>query len=150
MLQQRPTIPETRDGFGWDIPDVYNIGVDICDKHAAVAPEKCAILDVDTEGRATAYSFRQLQDCSNQLANVLSETAQVGDRIAVLLPQCFETAIAHVAITKMGCIALPLFTLFGPEALLHRLEDSGANTIITNALSAELISQIRAQLPDLK
>lgn len=150
MLQQRPTIPETRDGFGWDIPDLYNIGVDICDKHAAVAPEKCAILDVDTEGRATAYSFRQLQDRSNQLANVLSETAQVGDRIAVLLPQCFETAVAHVAITKMGCIALPLFTLFGPEALLHRLKDSGANTIITNALSAELISQIRAQLPDLK
>lgn len=150
MLQQRPTIPETRDGFGWDIPDVYNIGVDICDKHAAVTPEKCAIIDVDTEGRASAYTFRQLQDRSNQLANVLSETAQVGDRIAVLLPQCFETAIAHVAITKMGCIALPLFTLFGPEALLHRLEDSGANTIITNALSAELISQIRAQLPDLK
>jgi acetyl-CoA synthetase len=150
MLQQRPTIPETRDGFGWDIPDVYNIGVDICDKHAAVTPEKCAIVDVDTEGRASAYSFRQLQDRSNQLANVLSETAQVGDRIAVLLPQCFETAVAHVAITKMGCIALPLFTLFGPEALLHRLKDSGANTIITNALSAELISQIRAQLPDLK
>jgi len=150
MLKQRPTISETRAGFGWDIPDAYNIGVDICDKHAAVTPDRCAIVDIGADGNASEFTFRQFQDRSNQLANALSESAQVGDRIAVLLPQCFETAVAHVAITKMGCIALPLFTLFGPEALLHRLKDSGASTIITNAASAMVISQIIGQLPDLK
>ncbi|MEJ8562058.1 AMP-binding protein [Yoonia sp. GPGPB17] len=150
MLEHYPTLSQTRDGFRWDIPVRYNIGVDICDKHARMTPEKCAIVDVDADGQATTYSFGQLQDRSNQLAHALSQTCAPRDRIAVLLPQCFETAVAHVAIAKMGCIALPLFTLFGPEALLHRLRDSGANTIITNAASVDLLGPLRSQLPDLK
>lgn len=150
MLQRHPTISETRDRFVWDIPQAYNIGVDICDKHAATRPDACAIIDIDMEGTATEHTFRQLRDRSNQLANALAETCQPGDRVAVLLPQCFETAVAHVAITKMGCISLPLFTLFGPDALLHRLRDSGTTTIITNAASAIVIDQLRSQLPDLK
>ena len=150
MLQYHRTISETRDRFDWDIPHAYNIGVDICDRHAAANPDSCAIVDIDPDGNATEYTFRQLQAVSNQLAHVLSETCAPGDRIAVLLPQCFETAVAHIAITKMGCISLPLFTLFGPEALLHRLRDSGANTIITNAGSAGVVGGLRSQLPDLK
>ncbi|MEL6684812.1 MAG: AMP-binding protein, partial [Pseudomonadota bacterium] len=150
MLNHYPTLAQTRDNFRWDIPAYYNIGVDICDKHAGQVPDQCAIVDVGVDGQATEYSFAQLRDRSNQLANALSQTCTPGDRIAVLLPQCFETAVAHAAITKMGCIALPLFTLFGPEALLHRLKDSGANTLIANAASADLIARIRPQLPDLK
>ena len=64
---------------------------------------------------------------------------QRGDRIAVLLPQGVETALAHIAALKMGCISLPLFTLFGPDALLHRLKDSGAKVVITNAEGAAKI-----------
>ncbi|PJI84630.1 acetyl-CoA synthetase [Yoonia maricola] len=150
MLVRHPTLALTRDSFGWVIPDAYNIGVDICDKHADATPEHCAIVDIDTDGAATTYSFQDLKDRSNQLANALAQSCTTGDRIAVLLPQCFETAMAHVAITKMGCIALPLFTLFGPEALLHRLKDSGARTVITNAASAAVIAELRPQLPDLK
>ena len=150
MLHQHPSLSQTRARFVWDIPQNYNIGFDICDKHAAMSPESCAIVDVDADGQATEYSFQQLKDRSNQLAHALAMTCAPKDRVAVLLPQCFETAVAHVAITKMGCISLPLFTLFGPEALLHRLRDSGASTIITNAASAEVLRPLRAQLPDLK
>ncbi|EBA10753.1 AMP-binding protein [Roseobacter sp. CCS2] len=150
MLKRYATLAQTRHRFAWDIPQAYNIGVDICDKHADTAPDHCAIVDINAQGRATEYSFGQLKDRSNQLAHALSQTCAPNDRIAVLLPQCFETAVAHVAITKMGCISLPLFTLFGPEALLHRLKDSGASTIITNAASAAVLDPLRAQLPDLK
>ena len=150
MLKRYPTLAQTRDNFRWDIPAHYNIGVDICDKHADLAPGQCAIVDIDVDGQATEYSFAQLRDRSNQLANALSQTCTPGDRVAVLLPQCFETAVAHVAITKMGCISLPLFTLFGPEALLHRLKDSGAHTLITNAASAAIIAPLKSQLTDLK
>ncbi|MFO8125325.1 AMP-binding protein [Yoonia sp.] len=150
MLKRHQNITETRARFWWDIPEYFNIGVDICDKHAAKAPQRCAIVDIDPDGMATEYTFADLRDRSNQLANALTNTSVPGDRIAVLLPQCFETAVSHVAITKAGCIALPLFTLFGPEALLHRLKDSGATTIITNEVSAEVIAQLRPQLPGLK
>lgn len=150
MLNRHPTIDTTRAGFVWDIPIYYNIGVDICDKHAAKTPEAVAIIDVAADGTATHHSFGVLRDLSNQLANVLSSRCTQGDRIAVLLPQCVETAAAHVAITKMGGIALPLFTLFGPEALLHRLADSGARAIITNAKGAADITALRDKLPNLE
>lgn len=150
MLIKHLTIDAARDSFVWDIPTHYNIGVDICDKHADLTPDALAIIDVAADGTATDYSFAALRDLSNQLANVLSTHCAQGDRIAVLLPQCIQTAAAHVAITKMGCIALPLFTLFGPEALLHRLADSGARVVITNAKGASDIEGLRDALPDLE
>nr|WP_320241952.1 AMP-binding protein [Cognatiyoonia sp. IB215182] len=145
-----PTITATRAGFSWDVPEHYNIGVDICDKHAERDPDAIAIVDVLPDGSATEHSFGSLRDFSNQLAHVLSEDCERGDRIAVLLPQCVETAVAHIAISKMGGIALPLFTLFGPDALLHRLQDSGAKVLITNAEGMEKIGALRNGLPALR
>jgi acetyl-CoA synthetase len=149
MLNQHKTIQDTSDNFVWQVPAAYNIGVDICDKHANSTPDKTAVIDVAEDGRATEHSFADLRDLSNQLANTLSQTVKSGDRIAVLLPQCFETAAAHVGITKMGAISLPLFTLFGPQALLHRLRDAGAKVVITNAASAAVLAEIASDLPAL-
>jgi acetyl-CoA synthetase len=69
-----------------------------------------------------------------------------GDRVGVLLPQRPETAIAHLAIYKFGAIALPLFTQFGPDALEHRLGDSGAKALITDG---ENLANLPAGLSDL-
>ncbi|SEV95573.1 acetyl-CoA synthetase [Cognatiyoonia koreensis] len=150
MLQQRATLAETRDAFRWDVPKRYNIGVDICDRIAAARPNAPAIIEVGADDAATTTSFAALRDHSNKIANVLAMVADPGDRIAVLLPQSEATAAAHIAITKMGCIALPLFTQFGPDALCHRLRDSGTCALITNAESAAIVSGLRDQLPDLR
>ncbi len=149
MLHQQPTIAETRDAFRWVIPEYYNIGVDICDRPAATAPDSPAIIDVAADHRFVVHTFADLRRMSNQLANALTSHVSQGSRIAVLLPQCVETAVAHIAITKMGGISLPLFTLFGPDALLHRLRDSAASAVITNADGAAVLATLRDQLPDL-
>ena len=73
-----------------------------------------------------------------------------GDRVAVLLPQAPETAIGHIAAYKLGAVAVPLFALFGPEALQYRLGNSGAKVIITNREGAAKLAEIRGQLPELK
>jgi acetyl-CoA synthetase len=145
LLKQRKTIGEMRAAFEWKVPARFNIGVDICDHVAARAPNEPAIID----GEVTT-TFAELRALSNQLANVLSDSAKPGNRVAVLLPQSLETAIAHIAVLKMGAISIPLFTLFGPEALLHRLRDSGARVLITNAQCAAVVAEIRDQLPDLQ
>ena len=150
MLSPETTYPKLRSAFIWQVPERYNLGVDVCDRHAAADPERIAIFDVAESGVTTPFSFGELRGKSNQLANVLSETARRTDRIAVLLPQCVETAVAHIAVTKMGCISIPLFTLFGPEALLHRLADSGAKVVITNGAGAATIAGLRTQLPALE
>ena len=150
MLNQEASYALTHDRFAWDIPEHYNIGVDICDRPAAENGAAIAIIDVSEDGSVAEYSFEELRQRSNRLANALSRISAPGDRIGVLLPQSVETALSHIAITKAGRIALPLFTLFGPEALLHRLRDSGAAVVVTNPEGLRKLAEIRAALPDLR
>ena len=150
MLTPGPDIASLRKGFTWDIPERYNIGVDICDKHAARNPDRCAIIDVDVDGKAREVSFGDLSAQAARLSHVLSGLAVRGERIGVLLPQCTDTAAAHIAILRMGCVSIPLFTLFGPDALRHRLRDAGAVAVITDAEGAEKLAALRDDLPDLQ
>lgn len=141
--------------FSWNIPEYYNIGVDVCDRLAFQMPHKTAIIDVSDNGRAADISFAQLKSLSNRLANALANAGVAHrydgspDRVGVLLPQRFETAVAHIAVFKLGCISIPLFTLFGEDALLHRLRDSGAKVVITDKAGSDKVMRLRDQLPDL-
>ncbi len=87
---------------------------------------------------------------SNRLANALAQHGVTrGERIAVLLGQGLETALAHVAAYKLGAIAVPLFVLFGEEALAYRLTDSGARVLITDAANWPKVAAIRDRLGEL-
>ena len=137
--------------FRWDVPDFYNIGVDVCDRWAAREPDRVALTFVTEAGAARDYTYGALRNGSNLLANLLRALGvQRGDRVAVLLPQAPETAIGHIAIYKMGAIAVPLFGLFGPEALQYRLKDSGAKAVLTNREGAAKLAELRPMLPELR
>src|SRR5664280_2133067 len=113
--------------FRWNVPARYNIGVDVCDHWAQAEPNRLAIRHVRPDGGEDAISYGALRETSNRLANVLRAHAVArGDRVAILLPQAPEVAAAHIAIYKLGAIALPLAVLFGIDALSYRLQNSGA------------------------
>jgi len=157
MIMPHDSFAATAGHFRWDIPERYNIGVDICDRWAALEPDRLAIIDVTPAGEATHYSYGALRDLSNRLANALGERGigrhpgqDVGDRVGILLPQRVETAVSHIAVSKLGGIALPLFTLFGPDALRHRLSDSGAAAVITDASGLEKLLPLLPHLPALR
>lgn len=137
--------------FRWEIPGRYNIGVDACGKWAERDFGRLALVFVDQAGKAHEYSFGEIHEASNRLGNLLlAQGLQPGDRIGVLLPQSPETAFAHIAAFKIGCVSIPLFTLFGAEALQYRLNDSGASIVITNAEGAAKLAEIRDSLPALR
>ncbi len=137
--------------FRWQIPARYNIGVDACGKWAERDFGRLALVFVDQAGKAREYSFGEMHEASNRLGNLLlAQGVQTGDRIGVLLPQSPETAFAHIAAYKIGCVSIPLFTLFGAEALQFRLGDSGARIVITNAEGAAKLAAIRDSLPALQ
>jgi len=69
--------------------------------------------------------------------------------VAILLPQCPEVMITHFAAMKLGAIVLPLFTLFGSDALAFRLSDSGAKAVVTDAENLAKVLALRLELPDL-
>ena len=104
------------------MPPLYNIGVDVCDKWAEREPDRVAIIEVREDGPVRVLSFAGLRALSNQTANLLADHGiGRGDRVGILLPQAAETAYSHIAVYKLGGIAIPLFTLFGEEALAFRL-----------------------------
>ena len=115
--------------FRWQVPARYNIAVDVCDRHAAAGGT--AMIVEDETGAVTRHTFRDLSLRSNRLANALRHLGiGRGDRVAVLLSQGPELALAHLATYKLGAIVLPLFALFGPDAIAYRLKDSGAKALI--------------------
>jgi acetyl-CoA synthetase len=102
-------------------------------------------------GQVERYSFADLKRLSNRLANGLKASGiEQGDRFGILLPQCPETAISHIAVYKIGAIAIPLFTLFGTDAIEYRLSNSEAKGIVTDAANLPKIMQIWPNLPLLK
>jgi acetyl-CoA synthetase len=136
--------------FRWRVPAHYNIGVDVCDRWAEIEPGRIAILHVGAGGAVDEISYGALRESSNRLANALAgHGIGRGDRVAILLPQAPAVAASHIAIYKLGAIALPLAILFGNEAISYRLKDSGARALITNARGLEKLAGARAALPDL-
>jgi len=136
--------------FRWEIPPYYNIGTDICDKWARDR-DRIALIYEDPAGRVSQYTFHELRKLSNQMANGFkAHGLREGDRVGILLGQCPETAISHIATYKIGAIALPLFGLFGPDALEYRLLNSGARAVVTDGPNLPKILQIREKLPDLR
>ncbi|HLL27886.1 MAG TPA: AMP-binding protein, partial [Xanthobacteraceae bacterium] len=149
-------LPQIRDydklvaAFRWQIPSRYNIGVDVCDKWAVNEPDRTALVIKQPKGFET-ISYGRLMEDSNRLANALAANGvKRGDRVAIILPQTAETAISHLAIYKLGAVALPLAILFGVEALVYRLENSGARAVMTNAAGLAKLVEIRGKLPELK
>ena len=141
---------EVRRRFRWEIPPRYNMGVDICDRHAAIG-DRIAIHAENAQGVERAFTFADLRRLSDRFANALVGIGiERGDRVGVILPQRIETAIAHIAIYKIGAIALPLSVLFGSDALAYRLADSGARALVTDAARRDLIESIRSDLDDLR
>jgi acetyl-CoA synthetase len=150
MLKKGNTYEKVYNSFHWKVPIFYNIGVDCCDKWADQR-YRLALIYEDDQGKVEKYTFWELKRLSNRLANALQACGlHRGDRVGILLPQCPETALSHLAIYKTGGIALPLFTLFGPEALEYRLGHSGARAVITDEANLPKILEIKDRLPELK
>ncbi|MEL6475866.1 MAG: AMP-binding protein [Pseudomonadota bacterium] len=121
-----------RHAHAWTLPPRYNLADDMVGKWARHSPERLALRHL-AAGQLQDWSYGALDRAANRLANLLSARGLgAGDRVAVLLPQCPETLLTHLAAYKIGAIAVPLFTLFGAEGLAYRLEHSGARMLVTD------------------
>ncbi|MBL0374708.1 AMP-binding protein [Rhizobium sp. KVB221] len=133
--------------FRWEIPEKFNIGRAVTDDWAERDPARLALQHYSADGNHLTMTYGALRDRSNAFANGLASLGiKPGDRVAILLPQSFETVIVHVAIYKLGAIALPLALLFGADALEYRLRDSGAVAIVTNEFGLAKLDGIRQGL----
>jgi acetyl-CoA synthetase len=148
MLKRRDSYAALYRDFSWEIPDRFNIGTAVADAWAVAEPDRVALLQYREEGEAERLTYGELARRSSALANALSaKGVRRSDRVALLLPQCFETAIAHVAIYKLGAIAVPLALLFGVEALEYRLHAAGVKAVVTNSAGLAKVAGLTGRLP---
>ncbi len=147
---QRSNFDSLVDTFEWDIPAKFNVANAVCDRHAD-GSGKLALIAESENGEVSRFTFDELQQLSNQLANAFrNQGVNEGDRVAVILPQRIETALVHLAAHKIAAVSLPLSVLFGDDALLYRLQDSGSCLVVCTAEKAAQLVQLRGQLPNLK
>src|SRR6202041_1218020 len=136
--------------FRWEIPPRFNMATACCDRHADGSGRR-AVIYVDEDGTSRRTSFDELADMSRRFANVLKADGLVrGDRVALFLSQSLELPLAHLSAFRAGMVSIPLFALFGEDALEFRLANSGAKAIVTDAIGWEKLKRIRAKLPDLE
>lgn len=150
MLDERSTYDALYGDFRWQIPERFNIGTAVSDAWAAREPDRVCLQHFMPDAPPVSMTYGELAARSDAFAAALqAEGVGRGDRVAILLPQGFETVIAHVAIYKLGAIALPLALLFGADALSFRLKNAEAKAIVTNRFGLERLKPIRQDLPTL-
>jgi len=148
FLPQADTYDEVRARFRWDIPARCNIAHDACDRW--LGSGRTALIHLREDGATDRISFDELHRRACRLANVLEAHGITrGDRVGVLLPQSPDAAVAHLAAYRMGAIAVPLFLLFGEDALEYRLADCGAAALVTDEAGLSKLAAIRDRLPAL-
>jgi acetyl-CoA synthetase len=136
--------------FRWNVPARYNIAHACCGAWAADR-SRFALYWEDESGAQAAYSFWDIQQAANRLSNALAGLGvKRGDRVAILLPQRPETAIAYMAIFQMGAIALPLSHLFGPDALEYRLAHGEASVAIVEPATLANFWAVTDMVPSLR
>ena len=141
---------EARRAFRWDLPQTFNIAEAICDRWALDEPDRVAILTKRPGEALVPTTYGELRAASQALAAALARRGVArGDRVAVFLPQGPEAAIAHVAVSRLGAVAMPLALAFGPDAVAFRLRDAGARAVLTCGAGLEKIREIEEPLPDL-
>jgi len=141
-------------GFGWQVPAFFNMA-EVCSRRWAVDPvhaQATALQEhVAGQGPGRRWTFAQLQAAANRLCHVLAaQGVKRGDRVAIVLPQRFETAVAYMAVLQMGAVAMPLSMLFGPDALSFRIQDSQAAVAIADASAWAALQEARKSCPGLR
>lgn len=114
------------------IPERTNIATDTVGKYAKQFPDRLALVFEEADQSTRSWTFAELDGIASNLAQALRELGVTrGDRVAIHTGLRPETGISHLAIYKLGAVAVTLSQLYGPDTLEHILNHAEARAIIT-------------------
>jgi acetyl-CoA synthetase len=138
---------ELRNSHRWEVPELYNMAVDVADRHPR--DKRALILESAVEGQREV-SWGEIQDRSRQIAATLQKAGiKKGDRVAVLLPQRSDTPAAYLGVLRTGAILVTMSLLWAAEPIRFRLEDSGASVIIAEESARHLFKDFEGTFIDI-
>ena len=137
-------------GFRWHVPPRFNLAEVCCMRWARATPGAIAIRHEHENGTRFDFSYAELDAAACLLASALRKRGVArGDRVAIVMPQRFETAVAHIALWRLGAVGMPLSMLFGPDALEYRINDSGAKLALVDESGIDKVGAARSLCPQL-
>jgi acetyl-CoA synthetase len=127
----------------WELFDgdrqTLNIAHECVDRH--VEGERVAVIVAQAGGGEEVLSFRRIAEDSARFARYLKERGVgAGDRVAIMLEPSRAFYMAVFGAMKAGAIAVPLFTLFGPDGVRLRIDDCEPSLFVTNAEKASMVA----------
>ncbi|HEY6087537.1 MAG TPA: AMP-binding protein [Burkholderiaceae bacterium] len=138
-------------GFRWQVPREFNWFEACCARWAREAPRATALVCEDEQDGEARFGYAELHAGALRVAAALAALGVArGDRVAIVMPQRWETAVAHMAVSALGAVAMPLSMLFGPDALAYRLRDSEAGLAIVDESAIDALLAARAECPALR
>jgi acetyl-CoA synthetase len=143
---------QAREILGYKEGDFINIGHycsdRICDQGKG---DKLALIWETMDGTVKRYTFNDIRILSNTYAEYLKSLGvEPGDRVCLFMDKIPDLYISFLGILKLGAIAQPLFSAFGPESLVTRLENAETKVVLTTKKHAFKLRKIAADLPALE
>lgn len=118
-----------------------NACYECCDRHAN--NDVIALIQENADGSSSRHSYAELRDQSAQFAHYLTQKGiQAGDVVAGLLPRGHALLVTILGTWRIGAIYQPLFTAFGPKAIEHRIQASGAQLVVTDVANRSKLIEV--------
>jgi len=136
----------------WDIPNKYNIGYDVVDKHAKTDKKnKIALYWENAEGETDKFTFLEMKHLTNKFGNVLKKLGfKKEDRFLIRLPNLPEFQISFLGGVKIGVVPIPSSVMFRAHEIEYRINDSGSKAVITTSKYVSEVNEIKEKCPSLK
>lgn len=136
----------------WDIPNEYNIGYDVVDKHTKTDKKnKIALYWENAEGETDKFTFLDMKHLTDKFGNALKKIGfKKGDKFLIRLPNLPQFQISFLGGVKIGAIPIPSSVMFRAHEIEYRINDSGSKAIITTSRYVDEVNKIKDNCPTLK
>lgn len=123
--------------------DNFNYGYDVIDEIAKKSPDKKALIFRSRFGHERIFTFKDLSEKSNQMANYLTGLGlKKGDPVMLLLKRQYSFWVIMLALCKMGCVGIPTSHMVAAEDISMRIDKAKVKAVIclTDSAVADVVN----------
>lgn len=111
---------------------------------ASAYSETVAFTQVMPNGMNGSLTYKQIDELSDDFAVYLREVAKLnlGDRVAVQMPNCLSYPIVAFGVMKAGCVLVNTNPLYTATEMIHQFSDSGARALVIIDMFADRLPEV--------
>ncbi len=130
------------------IPPLFNFAYDVVDEWARQDPNKPALLWCDDNGNEKRYTFGDMKEFSDRMANVFKKYGiGKGDPVLLMLKQRPEVWACMLALHKIGAVCIPATFQLTPKDIIYRCNAADVKMLVC-AYDSEIIKHMEAARPE--